>query len=132
MRRRRSAAAAAAASAFEQISAIEIDEMSHFSGAQKRRAHQKEDLIDLLPFPSSLRAQQDIIRVDHHQSLRNVLCTLGASRYDVCIGGGGRSWKRGHSKGGCVNFKLHITSKCRQGERSKNQKIMLTLYLEAP
>ena len=47
---------AASASAFEQISAIEIDEMSHFSGAQKRRSHQEEDVIDLLPFPSSLRA----------------------------------------------------------------------------
>ena len=29
--------------------------------------------------------------------------------------GGGGSWKSGHSKGGCVNFILQISSKCRQG-----------------
>ena len=37
------------------------------------------------------------------------------STYDVCIGGGGGSWKSGHSKGGCVNFIALIGSKCRQG-----------------
>ena len=29
--------------------------------------------------------------------------------------GGGVSWKRGRSKGGCVNFMLQISSKCGQG-----------------
>ena len=38
---------------------------------------------------------------------------------------GGRSWKSGHSKGGCVNFIFKFSSKCGRGERgSKNPKIL--------
>ena len=33
-----------------------------------------------------------------------LLSIKGASRYDVCIRGGGGSWKSRQSKGGCVNF----------------------------
>ena len=41
--------------------------------------------------------------------------TKGFSRYDVRIREGGWSWKRGRSKGGCINYMLQISSKCRQG-----------------
>ena len=60
---------------------------------------------------------------------------LGASRYDVRIGGGrkGGSWKSRHSKGGCVAFIQQISSKCRHEEReSKTLKILQMSYLEAP
>ena len=39
---------------------------------------------------------------------------VGASIYDVWIGGGGGSWKSGCRKGGCVNLILQISSKCEQ------------------
>ena len=38
--------------------------------------------------------------------------------------GEGGSWKSGRSKGGCEDFKLHISSKCGQGRGSKNLKIL--------
>ena len=41
----------------------------------------------------------------------------GASRYEVCIGGGRGSWKSGRCKGGCLYFIEEIRSKCRQGGR---------------
>ena len=48
-----------------------------------------------------------------------------ASRYDVRIGGGRGLWKSGHSKGGCVNFILKISSTCGQGgEGGQNPKIL--------
>ena len=47
--------------------------------------------------------------------------------------GGGRSWKSGHSNGGCVNFILQISFKCGHGVRGpKNPNILWTTYLEAP
>ena len=44
------------------------------------------------------------------------------------------SWKSGHSKGGCVNLILQISSKCGQrgGRGSKNPKILRMSLLEAP
>ena len=47
--------------------------------------------------------------------------------------GGGGLWKSRRSKGGYVNFILHIRSKCGQGGRgSKYPKNLPTSYLEAP
>ena len=46
---------------------------------------------------------------------------------------GGGSWKSGHSKGGCVNFILQISSKCGQGGRwSKYPKILRMSSMDAP
>ena len=36
----------------------------------------------------------------------------GASRYDVCIGGGRGSWKSGCSKGGCKGFLIEKNYSC--------------------
>ena len=51
-------------------------------------------------------------RISH---LKDGKFSLGASRYDVCIGGGRGSWKSRRIKGGCVAFILQISSKCGQG-----------------
>ena len=49
----------------------------------------------------------------------------GASRCDVCIGGGGGSRKSRRSKGGCVTFIVQISSKCEQwGRGLENSKIL--------
>ena len=58
---------------------------------------------------------------------------LGASRYDVRIGGGRGSRKSRHRKGGCVNFIEYISSNCGQcGGGQKIQKILWILFMDAP
>ena len=47
-----------------------------------------------------------------------ILCPL-------CRGRG--TWKRGCSKGGCMNFIVQISSKCEKGEGIKKSKIVLDI-----
>ena len=47
-----------------------------------------------------------------------------ASRYDVRIGGGGRSWKRGRSKGGWVNFYYKSLQNADKGRRGQKIQLM--------